>query len=251
MEKDIVAIIMAGGLGSRMNSNIPKVLHKLNQLPMIVHILLNLKEFRKYRNLKQILIVVGKYKVEIQKTIEEFIILPYVTYIDQDEPKGTGHAVKCCSNELLKYNDCDVIVLSGDVPFFSPQSMQLLTQNLNNVRIVVTKLENPNGYGRIITDDGKFLHIKEHNDCSIEELKIQTVNCGIYSFNVNTLLKWISYIKNNNSKEEYYLTDIIQLIKEGENINIEMIDMPTDKHYEIMGVNSIDQLETLKKLLKC
>jgi bifunctional N-acetylglucosamine-1-phosphate-uridyltransferase/glucosamine-1-phosphate-acetyltransferase GlmU-like protein len=247
MEKDIVAIIMAGGLGSRMNSNIPKVLHKLNKLPLIVHILLNLEVFSKRINLKQILIVVGKYRVEIQNTIEEYIKLPYITYVQQDEPKGTGHAVKCCSNELLKYNDCDVIVLSGDVPFFSPQSMFLLTQDLNNVKIVVTEMENPHGYGRIITDNYRFLRIKEHNDCSIDELNIQKVNCGIYSFNVNILLKWISNIKNNNAKEEYYLTDIIELIKEGENIDIEMIEIPIDKHYEILGINTIEQLEMLER----
>lgn len=247
MEKDIVAIIMAGGLGSRMNSNIPKVLHKLNDIPMIVHILLNLQKFGEHKNLKQILIVVGKYRYEIQNTIQKYIQLPYISYILQEEPKGTGHAVKCCSNELSKYNDCNVIVLSGDVPFFSPESMNLLTNNLSGVKIVTTEMINPHGYGRIIMENGVFFRIKEHNDCSGDELIIKKVNCGIYAFNVNILLKWIPCVKNNNVKEEYYLTDIIELIKEGENIDIEIIDMPIDNHYEIMGVNTIEQLKVLEK----
>jgi len=246
MEKDIVAIIMAGGLGARMNSDIPKVLHKIYKIPMIVHILLKLKEFRNIRNLKQILIVVGKYKEQIQNIIEEFIELPYITYIEQCDPKGTGHAIKCCSNELIKYKHCDVIILSGDVPLFSTLYMDLLTKNLNKARIVITELENSNGYGRIIINNKKFEKIKEQNDCMNEELYINKVNCGIYSFNVEILLKWISFIKNNNSQGEYYLTDIVELIKIGENIDIDMLEIPTQKQYQIMGVNTIKQLEELE-----
>jgi bifunctional UDP-N-acetylglucosamine pyrophosphorylase/glucosamine-1-phosphate N-acetyltransferase len=141
---------MAGGLGTRMNSNIPKVLHNICSVPMIVHILLNLEEFSKYKNLKQIFIVVGKYKEEIKNTIEKYINLPYITYIEQVHPKGTGHAIKCCSECLLQYKDCDSIILSGDVPLFSPLSMFSLTNNLKTARIAITEMDNPSVYGRII-----------------------------------------------------------------------------------------------------
>lgn len=247
MDRGIIPIIMAGGLGTRMNSNIPKVLHEISSFPMIVHILFNLEEFSKYRNLKQILIIVGKYKEEIKATIEKYIKLPYITYIEQIEPKGTGHAIKCCSDFLSQYKDCDSIILSGDVPLFSCSSMISLTNKLNKVRIVITEMNNPSGYGRILINNNKFVRIKEHNDCSVEELKIRKINCGIYSFDVETLLKWINYIKNDNSKGEYYLTDIIELIKCGENIDIETIEITSDNQHEIMGVNTIEQLHILEE----
>jgi bifunctional UDP-N-acetylglucosamine pyrophosphorylase/glucosamine-1-phosphate N-acetyltransferase len=246
MGRDLVAIIMAGGLGTRMNSNTPKVLHSICSIPMIVHVLLNLEEFSKYKNLRQILIVVGKYKEEIKTTIEKYVTIPNLTYIEQADPKGTGHAIKCCSDCLSQYKDCDSIILSGDVPLFSHFSMSSLTYNLNKARIVITEMDNPAGYGRIVINNNTFVRIKEHNDCSAEELQIKKVNCGIYSFNVEILLKWIHFIKNNNSKEEYYLTDIIELIKCGENIDIETYEISPEKQHEIMGVNTIDQLRILE-----
>ena len=247
MDKGIVAIIMAGGLGTRMNSNTPKVLHKICSIPMIVHILFNLEEFSKYRNLKQVIIIVGKYKEEIKDTIEKHIKLPYITYIEQIEPKGTGHAIKCCSDCLSQYKDCDSVILSGDVPLFSCSSMISLTNKLNKARIVITEMDNPTGYGRIVINNNIFVRIKEHNDCSVEELEIKKVNCGIYSFNVETLLKWINCIKNDNSKGEYYLTDIIELIKFGEKIDIETLEISTDNQHEIMGVNTVEQLNILEE----
>jgi bifunctional N-acetylglucosamine-1-phosphate-uridyltransferase/glucosamine-1-phosphate-acetyltransferase GlmU-like protein len=251
MERDIVAIIMAGGLGTRMNSNIPKVLHNICSIPMIVHIIFNLQEFSKYRNLKQICIIVGKYKEEIKTTIENYVKLPYITYIEQNEPKGTGHAIKCCSDCLLQYKDCDSIILSGDVPLFSYSSMISLTNNLNKARIVITEVDNPTGYGRIVINNNIFVRIKEHNECSTEELKIKKINCGIYSFNVEILLKWINCIKNDNSKKEYYLTDIIELIQFGEKIDIDTFEISTENQHEIMGVNTIEQLHILEeKFLK-
>jgi bifunctional UDP-N-acetylglucosamine pyrophosphorylase/glucosamine-1-phosphate N-acetyltransferase len=121
---------------------------------------------------------------------------------------------------------------------------------MNKVKIVTTNIDNPNGYGRIVTDNGKFVRIKEHNDCSREELEIKTVNCGIYSFEVDILLKRVPEIKNDNSKGEYYLTDIIEIIKNGENIDIEMVGIPHDKQYEITGVNTVEQLNSLEKMLQ-
>jgi bifunctional UDP-N-acetylglucosamine pyrophosphorylase / glucosamine-1-phosphate N-acetyltransferase len=246
-ERGIVAIIMAGGLGSRMNSDTPKVLHKIYKIPMIVHILIKLQEFKKIRDLKQIFIIVGKYKDEIKSTIEKYIKIPYITYVDQYDPKGTGHAIQCCSNELLNYKDSDAIILSGDVPLFSTISMNHLVSNLNKARIVTTEIENPAGYGRIITNNNIFERIKENNDCTIDELDIKKVNCGIYAFNVEVLLKWISEIKNNNSKGEYYLTDIVELIKNGENTEIDILEISTEKQYEIMGVNTPEQLKNLEE----
>ena len=248
MDKDLVVIIMAGGLGTRMESDIPKVIHKLAGLPMINHILHNLQ---KLKNIKQILIVVGKYRNQIQQAIESEVDLNLsnITYVNQLEALGTGHAIQCCISELIKYPNSNTLILSGDVPMFSTNSMINLINNLDKARIVITTNNNPTGYGRIIINDDKFERIVEQNDCTDEQLSILKVNCGIYSFNTEILCKWLPFIRNNNKKHEYYLTDIVEIIKREENTEIELYDLPTEKIIEVIGVNTISQLNELTNLM--
>jgi len=250
MSKDLVVVIMAGGLGTRMESNIPKVIHKLGGIPMINHILRNLQKLATTINLKQILIVVGKYKNQIQQAIEDDLVMSNITYVNQAEALGTGHAVQCCINELSKYPNSNTLILSGDVPMFSTGSMFKLVKNLNKARIIITTNTDPTGYGRIIMKDGKFERIVEHNDCSPEQLNILKVNCGIYAFNTEVLCKWLPSINNNNKKHEYYLTDIVEIIKREENIEIELYDLPAEKMVEVIGVNTVIQLNELENLIK-
>ena len=249
-DKDLVVIIMAGGLGTRMESNIPKVIHTLAGIPMINHIIKNLKKLEKKINLKQILIVVGKYKKEIQEVIEEYEELTNITYVTQTEALGTGHAIQCCLSELIKYTNTNTLILSGDVPMFSTNSMFNMVNKLDKARIIITTTNNPSGYGRIIIKNGKFERIVEHNDCNSEQLNILKVNCGIYAFNTEILCKWLPFIKNNNKKHEYYLTDIVEIIKWEENIEIELYDLPKEKMIEVIGVNTISQLNELNYLIK-
>lgn len=250
MDKDLVVIIMAGGLGTRMESNVPKVIHKLGGIPMINHIINNLKKLEKKINLKQIFIVVGKFKKQIQEAIEEYTELSNITYIDQPEALGTGHAIQCCIGHLIKYPNSNTLILSGDVPMFSTNSMLNLVNKLDKARIIVTTNNNPTGYGRIIIKNEKFERIVEHNDCTFEQLSILKVNCGIYAFDTEILCKWLPFINNNNKKREYYLTDIVEIIKREENIEIELYDLPTEKMIEVIGVNTISQLNELDELIK-
>ena len=181
-EKGLVAIIMAGGLGKRMNSDLPKVLHKIAGVPMICHILTKLTELSSVKatlpsvkatlpsvkatlpSVKpSVMIVVGKYRQIIEETINNFLqekylqfLIEKIQYIDQIEPMGTGHAIQCCRTELLKYPNTNVLILSGDVPLISSQLIMKMVTNLNNIRITVTCLENSTGYGRIVEKDGKF-----------------------------------------------------------------------------------------------
>lgn len=250
MDKDLIVIIMAGGLGKRMGSDIPKVIHKLAGISMINHILSNLQKLEKKINLKQILIVVGKYKEQIKEAIEEDFDLTHITYVNQPEALGTGHAIQCCISELIKYPNSNTLILSGDVPMFSSKSMFNLVNNLDKARIIITTNKNPSGYGRIILRYGKFEKIVEHNDCTPEQLSILKINCGIYAFNTELLCKWLPFINNNNKNHEYYLTDIVEIIKREENTEIELYDLPTDKMIEVIGVNTIEQLNELSKLIK-
>ena len=261
-EKGLVAIIMAGGLGKRMNSDLPKVLHKIAGVPMICHILTKLKDLSSDKpsdkpSDKKVMIVVGKYKQIIEETINNFLqekdlqfLIENIQYIDQIEPMGTGHAIQCCRSELLKYPNTNVLILSGDVPLISSQLMMKMVTNLNTIRIAVTCLENSTGYGRIVEKDGKFDKIVEEKDCDTEQKTIQKVNCGLYAIDCNTLCRYLPYLKNNNSQNEYYLTDIIEIIKCEQNIDtVEMYEISKESHHEIMGVNTIQQLEELEKLL--
>jgi len=256
-EKGLVAIIMAGGLGKRMNSDLPKVLHKITGVPMICHILTKLKDLSSDKpSDKKVMIVVGKYRQIIEETINNFLqekdlrfLIENIQYIDQIEPMGTGHAIQCCRSELLKYPNTNVLILSGDVPLISSQLMMKMITNLNTIRIAVTRLENSTGYGRILEKDGKFDKIVEEKDCNAEQKTIQKVNCGLYAVDCNTLCRYLPYLKNNNSQNEYYLTDIIEIIKCEELINVEMFEISKESQHEIMGVNTPQQLEELEKLL--
>ena len=250
MDKSIVAIIMAGGLGKRMESNTPKVLHKVGGIPMINHILLNLKKISTSVNLEKVIIVVGKYKDQIKNTIEELVDLPKIVYVMQEVPQGTGHAIMCCKNELLEHPDSDVLILSGDVPLLSTYTMQKLLNMKSDVKLIITKMDDPTGYGRIVINNGKFEKIVEQKDCSKQELRIAEVNGGIYCIKSNLLCKYFSYLRNDNNQCEYYLTDIIEIIKRHEKINIDMLEIENKKKYEIIGVNTAQQLLELEELIK-
>ena len=251
-EKGLVAIIMAGGLGKRMNSDLPKVLHKIAGVPMICHILTKLTELSSVK--PSVMIVVGKYRQIIEETINDFLqekdlqfLIEKIQYIDQIEPMGTGHAIQCCRTELLKYPNTNVLILSGDVPLISSQLIMKMVTNLNIIRITVTCLENSTGYGRILEKDGKFDKIVEEKDCNAEQKTIKKVNCGLYTVDCNTLCRYLPYLKNNNSQNEYYLTDIIEIIKC--EARIDMVEISKESQHEIMGVNTLQQLEELEKLL--
>lgn len=247
MEKNVIAIVMAGGLGKRMESDIPKVLHKLNDIPMICHILLKLNQHNV--NINRILVVVGKYKDLIQTTIQKYVDLPNISYIYQEEPLGTGHAIQCCREELIKYPYSDVLILSGDVPLLSIDTMCNLLNNPNTVKLITTNMENPQGYGRIVIENGSFVKIIEHKDCSEKQLLITMINSGIYCIRSDLLCKHLPYLQNNNNQQEYYLTDIIEIIKKEENIEIGILEIEKDKQIEIMGVNTLNQLNELELLV--
>ena len=244
-----IIIILCGGLGKRMESDIPKVINNFNNKPMLIilleEILLNSEQ------MENIYIVVGKYKSLIKEILEKYNILhPKILFINQTEALGTGHAVMCCRGELLTYKkDSNILVLYGDTPLISQNTIRNMF-NVNNVKLLTTIVKNPTGFGRIIENDNKIDKIVEHKDCCLEQLEIRKINCGIYSFNNSLLCKYLPLINNNNSQNEYYLTDIIELIKENEGINIEEYIMPTEKQYEVLGVNTKDQLNNLEELYK-
>jgi bifunctional UDP-N-acetylglucosamine pyrophosphorylase/glucosamine-1-phosphate N-acetyltransferase len=254
MEKNMIAVIMAGGLGKRMGSNISKVLYKVCGVPMIIRIINTLKYLSYSKNLEKIIIVVGKYKNEIKNVIDNFIdnedYFPKIVYVNQKETLGTGHALMCCNDELIKYPETDILILSGDVPMLSVDTIKNLVDVNSDIKIITTIISDPYSYGRIILKDGKFNKIVEEKDCDKNELKILTVNCGIYCIKSKLLCDNFKYLKNDNCQSEYYLTDIIEIINKREKIDVGMLNIDKEKIHEIMGINTINQLTKLEELIK-
>lgn len=244
---------MAGGLGKRMNSDIPKVLHKVivpkskyNKVPMLVQVIVTAQTFSP----KKIFIIVGKYKDLIETTINSYsdiVRTDLIEYVIQEEALGTGHAILCTLPQIKEYYEDNALILSGDVPLISQETIEGLCQENN--KLLVTILDEPYGCGRVIFDAfGQILCIVEEKDCIDSIKKLQTVNCGIYNIKVNNLLNLIPLIKNNNKANEYYLTDIIELMVIN-NININAYILPKKRLYEIKNVNTTQDLDSLNKYI--
>jgi UDP-N-acetylglucosamine pyrophosphorylase len=235
-----LVLIMAGGLGKRMNSELPKVLHELNGLPIIVHVL---KSVLNIDATSIIYIIVGAFRDQIEKVVNQhFFKSDYFRYINQPEPLGTGHAIQCCLPVLQQqFSSVKVLVLSGDVPFFSTQSMRDVMNIQSKATIVATQMEDPYGYGRIIKSELE-LRIVEEKDCTDEEKQVKMVNCGIYAFENETLCQNLPKIKNENAQNEYYLTSIFETIQG----KVGFYEIPAEKQYEVCGINTPDQLEEMR-----
>ena len=156
-----------------MNSDLPKVLHKIKGKPMILHILEKSIEL----NVNKIIIVVGKHynviKETIEKYIEKNILDTKINFVLQNSPLGTGDAIKCCKNILSKCPEYinKVCILSGDVPLIKKETISNMLFNFQNSKILIAKINNPYGYGRIIIRNNKIEKIVEEKDCTVEEKK--------------------------------------------------------------------------------
>jgi hypothetical protein len=263
MSTKFVTIILAGGLGKRMKSEIPKVLHLVNDKPMIYYPIQHALDL----GCDKILIVVGKYKQVIEDAIEfwfpdrkpvfEFCIQEEVGNPETGELKvqGTGDAVKCCLSFFTENSDISyetkVLILSGDVPLLSKDTIGGLLSHDKNA-LLVTDAINPFGCGRIFYDDDdgcKISHIIEEKDCTEEERKNTIINCGVYNIQLGVLLSCIPLIKNENKNKEYYLTDLIHISKEN-GFHIYGHELEREKSYEIINVNSIPDLEEANNFFK-
>ena len=251
-------IIMAGGDGKRMQSDVPKVLIKLGDYPMIVHILRQLEILTNSLYINNIYIVVGRRREIIERKINEYShLFPSnsikIIYVNQETPLGTGHAIKSCKGYIEKLPNEYSIILSGDVPLISFNTLlrfYLFTQKNNSkASLISTELDNPFGYGRIIEDNYKFIKIVEEKDCSLYESQINRINAGLYCFQTDILINYIDKIDCNNKQNEYYLTDIFELLVK-DDISVDIYNLENKFAHEIMGVNTIEQLSILERKIR-
>jgi len=242
MQKDKVKIlILAAGKGTRMQSELPKVLVPLHGKAMIKHVL---DEISKLHSDKAYSIV-GHKSDMVKEELGDLC-----NYIIQEEQLGTGHAVLCAKNIVDAEN---IIVLSGDQPFISSDTIKkLIDTHINsNAKITLTTTTLPDfeswhknflRYGRILRNDGEIIGMREYKDASEEEKNIHEVNVGAYAFEANWLWKNLEQIKNENAQSEYYLTDLVKIAKE-EGEKIASIEVHGK---EALGANSKEELEVLE-----
>ena len=240
MNKELRVIILAAGKGTRMNSDLPKVLHKLQGKTLIDYVI----DESELLKPKEIILVVGYKKERVIKHTESRINLKYAI---QEEQLGTGHAV-LQTKELLKNKKGHILILYGDVPNIKASTLLPIVDNhiINNcdLTLITAEIDDPTGYGRIIRDKkGNLLKIIEEKDCNNNEKKIKEWNPGIYIFKTEEVFKILDNIKTNNASKEYYLTDAIGLAQQS-NMNIKAIKIANSD--EVIGINTADQLKELE-----
>jgi bifunctional UDP-N-acetylglucosamine pyrophosphorylase/glucosamine-1-phosphate N-acetyltransferase len=243
-------LVLAAGLGTRMRSNLAKVLHRLDGRPLIDHVCRTATALAP----RKIYVVIGHQGEDVKKAVLEELDAEHSEFVWQTEQLGTGHAVNAAS-KFLENEDSTLLVLSGDVPMIRAETLAALVQQHRNHRgkgaactILTVKFDDPTGYGRIVRDqEGLFDRIVEQKDASDEERLIKEINSGIYCFDTRKLFSALSRVKNNNAQNEYYLTDVPALLRqEGETI---AIYHHSDSH-EIEGVNNRLQLAEMERVLR-
>ncbi|WP_294703784.1 bifunctional UDP-N-acetylglucosamine diphosphorylase/glucosamine-1-phosphate N-acetyltransferase GlmU [uncultured Fusobacterium sp.] len=234
-------LILAAGKGTRMKSEMPKVIHKVNGIPMVSKIINVLAGLNPEENI----LILGHKKDEVLKVVGE-----NCDYVLQTEQLGTGHAVIQAKEKLQNY-DGDVMILCGDTPLLKEETLKELYQfhknNQADTTILTSIYENPFGYGRIVKENGLVKAIVEEKEANDEIKKIKEVNAGVYCFNSKELFKALEKINNNNEKGEYYLTDVIG-IQVSENKKVQSFTLKDNM--EILGVNSKVELAQAGKVLR-
>lgn len=229
MSKDIKAVILAGGLGTRMKSDIPKVLHTVGGKPMIGRVLASVRE----AGIDDIICVVG-HKSEKVKTL-----LEGVKIVKQKKPLGSADAFKSARDALKNFGG-DILLLYADQPLIKAETLRRLKdehkKSKNFCTVLTTPMTDPTGYGRVVRNDShEIIKIVEELDASIFEKAVKEVNVGTYFFKNNGLFPLIDEIKNENKKNEYYLTDIVELMHKK---RLKIGSLETDDSVEALGINS-------------
>ena len=230
-------VILAAGIGRRMKSSLPKVLHQICGRPMICHVLDAVATFKE----SNIVVVIPPNGTEIENTVRQFTRAKFKPkFAIQEKPLGTGDALKSAA-PFLKINK-PTLILFGDVPLVSNQSLKRFANNFernSSFRIMTTKIKKPKGYGRIIRNNRKeILLIREEADASTKEKRIVEIFAGPMLINTKVLKGLIQDIKQDNKQNEFYLTDLVAKAVKN---NLAIGSLELEDSQEILGVNTIKQ----------
>lgn len=239
----LAIVIMAAGKGTRMKSDLPKVLHEANGKPLVAYVI----EKSRALDPGKIVLIVGHQAELVQAATADFP----VDYALQEPQLGTGHAVMQ-SEPLLKDFEGEVVILSGDAPLFTERTLRELIDFHRSRQAVATvltaEMADPTGYGRIIRNGGgeEVLKIVEQKDATEAEKAVSEINSGVYVFNAAELFSALHSITNKNAQGEYYLTDVFGIcFGKGKKVCAFKV---ADAN-EIRGINTPEQLREAEQLL--
>ena len=228
---DLAAVILAAGKGTRMNSNLPNVLHQIGGMPMLGHVL----ELTKSLKIESPVVVVGHESKPVKDFIKSHKI--NAACVTQKEQLGTGNALKCAKEALKSFNG-NLIVLYGDVPFIENSTIVSMLDQLKqgaHLSILGFNTPNPVNYGRLIIGEGNEINeVVEEKDCSSSQKEIKMCNAGIYCGSSKLIFSLLSKLTNQNASNEFYLTDIVKVAKT-EGFKTCFIESTS---FETQGINS-------------
>lgn len=239
--KGLAAVVLAAGKGTRMHSDLPKVLHPLGGRPLLLHVLDGLCPLAPER----IAVVVGYQSDRVRQAVPD----GSVEFVEQTEQLGTGHAVQQAEAALSGF-DGDVLILCGDMPLIRPETLQNLIARHRESAAACTllslKSKEKKDFGRVIrTPEGRVDRIVENKDASPREKTVDEYNSGVYCFQKSILFKALKGVDNRNAQQEYYLTDTIARINQ-EGLAVEAIQ--TSDASELIGINSLEDLVAAERL---
>jgi bifunctional UDP-N-acetylglucosamine pyrophosphorylase / glucosamine-1-phosphate N-acetyltransferase len=246
--------IMAAGKGTRLKSKHPKVLHEVGGKPLLAHVIAAAQQVVPAGDLYAI---IGHEAERVRQAVQD----TGVQFVVQEPQRGTGHALMCASQALAEYDQ--VIVLSGDAPLITPETIRKLRdfhqhafhhQKKTAMTILSAELEDPTGYGRILrwststkVKSDQVQAIVEEKSCTPAQRKIHEINSGFYAFSVKPLFANIEHLKTNNPHAEYYLTDMAQVLRQaGERV----VATKTENASEILGSNTRAELVELDQKMR-
>ena len=238
-----LAIVLAAGKGTRMNSDLPKVLVEVGGRPMLSYVLDALRK----GGVERIVLVVGHREEMVREAMAGQADLEFVV---QREQLGTGHAVMACRHVIQRQTG-PVVIVAGDAPLMQAESIASLLAEYDREPagcILGTVLkENPTGLGRILRNaDGDFIGIVEEKDATDQQRQINEVNMSYYVFDPTYLLHALDNIRNDNVQREYYITDCPGVMI---NQEVEVRALPVLKPYEALGVNTLEELAAVEAVM--
>ena len=240
---DLHVVVLAAGKGTRMKSQMPKVLHEAGGLPLIEYVLRTANRL----NPASVVVIVGHQADSIRQALGERLGLAFAS---QEPQLGTGHAL-LQAEPLLKGSAGTLVLLSGDVPLLRSETVNALVRTHEERSAAATVLtalvDNPDGYGRVVRNAGEISAIVEHKDASPADRDIREINSGIYAFDITPLFESLQAIGSSNAQGEYYLPDLVKIYR-GHGLKVETVRL--DDPDEILGVNSRKELAHVATILK-
>jgi bifunctional UDP-N-acetylglucosamine pyrophosphorylase/glucosamine-1-phosphate N-acetyltransferase len=241
--RDVHIVVLAAGKGTRLKSACPKVLHRVAGAPMIAHVL----EGARALHPKSVTVVVGHQADAVKSAL---VGHPGLTFVVQEPQLGTGHALLTAESALAGASGT-VVLLSGDVPLLSPQTLQALVDRHHSrqaaATVVSAMVDAPHGYGRIVRSGERIARIVEERDATPEEREIREINSGIYAFDLQGLFDAVRGIASENSQREYYLPDLVAIYRQlGRGVETMVVANPD----EIRGINSRGELAEVSRIVR-